>query len=95
MGIATIHITNSRNTACWVYLFRNQGEVLLQIGYSLYLPELARDSRRIHLLYYKGFSNIIDGLGYKLLLEHLSKDSLRRIICDGNPRYKDLSAEIA
>ena len=85
------------NTICWVYIYTDgkKAEGSFRIAYHLDLrEEMKRLSGDAKLISFRRFHNIADALGHKLLLEHLSRDSLDELILRMNPNGADLRREI-
>ncbi|NDW12075.1 hypothetical protein D0T50_04125 [Bacteroides sp. 214] len=79
-----------KETLCWVYLLELKNKSF-SICYTRNLyRELQSLSKSIRLVFYRSFTNITDGIAYKLLLENLSPTSIYYVITAHNPLNEDL-----
>gem|GEM_PF-5977961 len=84
------------NNSCWVYLIEAADEHNIEVAYDLRLSRiLDKTDNGLHrLVYLRRFSNPLDAIGHKLLLESVSQQSLKRLIKMNNPDNKNLRSEI-
>lgn len=79
---------------CWVYIAREcEPPLQFHIGAAIDLPQLLNDNKQKRLLYYRQFSNVLDGLAHKLLLAELNRQSLTLLIRGMNPEMRDLNMD--
>ena len=82
---------------CWVYVLVTKGKLLsieMAVNIKQRLGELNMGNEHYRLIYCRLFTNTISALGHKLLLEHLSHQSVMRIIKKENPGLLDLRSSI-
>lgn len=76
----------TRSTTCYIYVTRRRAgaRTAYQVGYSADMDSGSRLAAAEGVVYMRPFSDPIDALGHKLLLEQLSDASLRRLIRNYN-----------
>lgn len=93
MAVSREHNREEKTPVCWVYILEQENNSC-SIRFSLNLrKDLFAFFGQIHLLFYRGFSDVTVGVAYKLFLEKLSFNSLNRIITMKNPESKNLCDE--
>jgi predicted GIY-YIG superfamily endonuclease len=85
------------NEQCWIYIIE-QHEQQLSIGVAGNLRKHIKtcsfeNSKK--LIFYRCFPDTLSALGFKLLLENLSHNTVEQLIRHSNPTKKDLSKEIS
>lgn len=80
---------------CWVYAVESKGcplSIGIAINMLLQVKEIGLlfKERGYRLIYCKQFPDTISALGHKLLLEHISPQSVMCIIKEENPDLNDL-----
>lgn len=87
-------VEKSEGSAHCIYILQKGMKKQYQIGYSPNLSEILNEVKKgeeNRLLYTRIFNELIDALGHKLFLEHISTASLKRIIQKQNPKLEDLT----
>lgn len=84
------------NDQCWIYIIEQREQSLL-IGIAGNLRQklgecTLEDSKK--LIFYRCFSDTLSALGFKLLLQNLSHNTIGQLIQRANPSRKDLSSEV-
>lgn len=70
---------NSDKTPCWVYLLEvSRGEY--SINYSLLPPDKIELPKSSHIVFYRSFQGVANGIAYKLLLENMAPKTIKEII---------------
>lgn len=78
-------------TPCYIYVIRRGAgaRAAYYVGYSVGAGSASRLAAAEGVVYLRPFSDPVDALGHKLLLEQLSAASLRRLIRNYNINHKD------
>lgn len=81
-----------RPTPCYVYVTRREAgaRAVYEIGCTVDAAGGSQSASRDRSVYLREFSDPIDALGHKLLLEQLSAASLRRFIRTYNVKHKTI-----
>lgn len=81
-------------TTCWIYVIVEELFHRQSVGFTINPKSQLQKSESPFILYYRRFDNIQDGIAHKLLLEHLSADSVDTIISKMNPTRENLHEKL-
>jgi hypothetical protein len=91
-----VHDSNNDITSCWVCVLQDTNTNAFHINYTRNIQQYTQqyENSTLKLIYYRGFHEIIDGLGHKLFLETLSPNSIKRFVTAHNNKLNEYTINI-
>ena len=87
----SIQDSNNDTVSCWVCVLQDTNQFHIIYTRNIQYCTQQYKSNTLKLVYYRGFREIIDGLGHKLFLETLSHNSIKRFVMVRDNKFNELT----
>ena len=88
--------SNNDGIICCVCILKDKNTEAFRVVYTLNIQRYMQqpDNSTLKLVYFRGFSDLLDGIGHKLFLEQLSAMSIKRfVMINKQDELDELNAE--